>query len=70
MSDPDQLCDTKGCEKAAIVHVTQIVNGQASHHYLCQSCADAKGRAVADVSAVLAQLGGGGPDSEDVGEDP
>ena len=74
MSDPDQLCDTKGCEKAASVHVTQIVNQQASHHHLCQSCADAKGisaiASVADVSAVLAQLGSGGPDSQDVGEDP
>lgn len=75
MSDPAKLCDGKGCDKVAVVHVTQVVNGKASHHHLCRSCAEAKGISastgfVADVPTFLAQLGVGDVGSQEVGEEP
>lgn len=75
MSDPGKLCDGKGCDKTPVVHVTQVVNGKASHYHLCRACAEAKGISastgfVADVPTFLAQLGIGDAGSMEVGEEP
>lgn len=75
MSDPKKLCDGQGCEKPAVVHVTQVVNGVASHHHLCRECAEEKGISAwsgspADVSGFIAQLGAGEPGSPEVAEEP
>lgn len=75
MSDPKKLCDGQGCEKPAVVHVTQVVNGVASHHHLCRECAEEKGISAwsgspADVSGFIAQLGAGEPGSPEVAQEP
>lgn len=74
MSDPKKLCDGQGCEKPAVVHVTQVVNGVASHHHLCRECAEEKGinawSGSPDVSGFIAQLGVGEPGSPEVAEEP
>lgn len=62
MPDSGKACDGKGCEKAAVVHVTQVVDGKTSHYHLCSACAEAKGISPSSgstlgVSAFLAQLG-------------
>ena len=62
MSEPDRSCEAPGCERPATVHLTQIVDNKSSVHYLCVTCAQAKGispiaPANIDVSDFLSHLG-------------
>ena len=43
MSQADRSCDSAGCGNRASVHLTQVVDDQASTQYLCKACAEAKG---------------------------
>lgn len=43
MSQADRSCDSANCENRASVHLTQVVDNQASTQYLCKACAEAKG---------------------------
>jgi len=66
MPEP-RMCDMKGCENPAVVHLEKVVNGKRSDHYYCESCAAARGISLKpsptfDVAEMLAQLGGGAPD--------
>ena len=36
-------CDNNGCEKPAVVHYTEIVNGNKKEYHLCADCAQEKG---------------------------
>lgn len=60
-----KLCDQCG-ERPAVIHLTQIVNGQVTKQHLCDGCAAAKGiqtEAAADqfpLADFLATLGGVG----------
>ena len=74
MSEAGRVCDEQGCEKTAVVQLTQVVDNKSTTHYLCKECARAKGISTEppsslDVSDFLAQLGeSGSSGSESVTE--
>lgn len=62
MSESERVCERPGCNKPAVVHLTQVVDNQSSTHYLCKECASAKGvggepPSTLNISDFLAQLG-------------